>query len=202
MRLPTEITGGFLSPERGNVMTIKKRIAIVRGRNMRRFFSVFAVSGILFLLPASPVYCEAVTVWGVNVVEHGIYVAQMQQGEKIEQALGGRQRIVGQMHFLEETYKIPAVLGTRFGFTYTINGMPKQSVVPIKIIKRHPGLKDPEKGQEVVSQEYVTQQKIGEVCGTGYGFDHSWELVPGKWTFEISYEDNILVDISFDVYKP
>ena len=33
-------------------------------------------------------------------------------------------------------------------------------------------------------------------------FEQEWELVPGRWSFEISRDGNKLAERSFTVYKP
>lgn len=143
-----------------------------------------------------------VEVWGVDVINFGTYSAAIQQMEDITHSPGGRRRIVTKTRFLEETTRIPAVLGTRFGFRYVVNGIPKKEKVCIKVRKIYPGLKDPRNDNLLYSHEYIREHEIGEIYGTGYGFDHDWELVPGEWVFQLLYEGKILGEISFEVYKP
>ena len=169
---------------------------------MKKLCSLWLFLGLLSWSLIFATTCPAVEVWGVDVLQHGTYMTQVGQVEEAEDSPAERQRLVTGTEFFEETFNIPAVLGTRFGFTYVINGIPKGDIVPIRIRKLFPGLKDPRRDQVLYSHEDVREHEIGKVYGIGYGFDHDWELVPGKWTFEIFYEGNMLAEISFDVYQP
>ncbi len=144
---------------------------------------------------------EKVDVWGVDIIKYGSYLAKTEQTEYITETPGGRCHIVTETEFIEQTFRIPAILGIRFGFRYRINGTPDGKTVPIRIKKIYPGLKDPMKPNVTYSHEYVGTHEIGHVYGTGYGFDHAWELVTGMWTFQLLYESKILGEISFEVYK-
>lgn len=115
---------------------------------------------------------------------------------------GGRRRVVTGTEFVDETFRIPARPGVRFGFRYTISGIPKGQPVSIKIRKRYPGLKDPKKTDIMYSHDYVKTHQIGRPYGTGYGFDHPWERVPGRWAFQFLYKERPLGEIAFEVYNP
>ena len=144
----------------------------------------------------------AVEVWGVHVVRFGIYSAQVQEVEAVAQSPGGKRRVVMEPTFLEETFRVPAMLGTRFGFRYVINGSPDGTAIPIVIKKNYPGLKDPRHEKPLYHHAYAKTHEIGQVYGTGYGFDHEWELVEGTWTFQLFYENKMLGEVSFEVYNP
>jgi hypothetical protein len=130
---------------------------------------------------------EAVEVWGVDVVRFGIYSPEVKQVEDVAKSHGGKRRVVMETEFLEETFRIPAIPGTRFGFRYVINGAVEGTAIPIIIKKTYPGLKDPRHEKPLFHNEYVKTHEIGTVYGTGYGFDHHWELVHGTWTFQLFY---------------
>ena len=156
-------------------------------------------------LLCSPAIClsnEQTEVWGIDIVEYGSYRAEIKRMENMPKTPGGRRRIVTATEFVEKTFRIPAVLGIRFGFTYSVSGTPKGISVPIKIRKKYPGLKDPKKSEVIYSHNYIKLHEIGRSYGTGYGFDHPWELVPGTWTFQFFYKDEPLGEIVFEVYKP
>lgn len=145
---------------------------------------------------------QTVEVWGVEVVRYGTYAAEVRHVEETEKTPGGKRRVVTAPTFHEETFRIPAVLGTRFGFRYIINGIPDGAEIPIVIRKTYPGLKDPRYDKRIINHEYTRIHRIGEPNGTGYGFDHPWELVCGTWTFQLLYEGDILGEVSFEIYHP
>ncbi|MBW2107958.1 MAG: DUF3859 domain-containing protein, partial [Deltaproteobacteria bacterium] len=61
---------------------------------------------------------------------------------------------------------------------------------------------DPRRKEILYSHEYTRIHKIGGIYGTGYGFDHPWELVSGRWTFQLLYDKKILAELTFKVYNP
>ena len=145
---------------------------------------------------------EAVEIWGIDVVRFGIYSAAVKQVEDVAQSPGGKRRVVMETEFLEETFKIPAILGTRFGFRYVVNGVPEGAAIPILIKKTYPGLKDPRHKKPLFHHQYVKTHEIGRAYGTGYGFDHNWELVHGTWVFQLFFEEKLLGEVVFEVYNP
>jgi len=171
-------------------MKIQKNICIVA-----------LVLAVVFFVPIS-LGAETVEVWGVDVVQYGTYAAKVQEVEETEKSPGGKRRVVMVPEFHEETFRIPAILGTRFGFRYIINGVPNGAEIPIVIRKTYPGLKDPRYDKPIFNHAYTQIHRIGEPNGTGYGFDHPWELVCGTWTFQLLYEGKILGEVSFEVYNP
>ncbi len=168
---------------------------------MKRLQTAICLAIAFAISTASCLASEKIDVWGVDIINYGPYRAKTQQIEKTTETPGGRCHIIAETEFIEQTLKIPAILGIRFGFRYRINGTPKGKTVPIKIKKTYPGLKDPMKPNVIYSHDYIGTHKIGLVYGTGYGFDHAWELVPGMWTFQLIYESKILGEISFEVYE-
>lgn len=141
-------------------------------------------------------------IWGVDVIAYGTYQITGQEMLPEGGIPGGRVHWVNRAEFRKQTFEVPAVLGTRFGFRYVINGVPAGAQVPIVIRKIYPGLKDPARKEIVYGHEYTRNHKIGETYGTGYGFDHPWELVSGPWTFQLLYRKKILAELTFKVYNP
>ena len=62
------------------------------------------------------------------------------------------------------------------------------------------------KGKPQRHDTYVVRRQADEtgVCigGVTYGFDHKYELVPGKWKFEIWSGGKNLLEKEFTVHKP
>lgn len=104
------------------------------------------------------------------------------------------------VRFTEFTKEIPARQGLNFGFEYTINSTPRGGKIPIRSIIRfpEPGLQEPSGKHYLESVEHKSVT-IGERSLHGYGFDESWEVLPGKWVFEIWYKEARLIKQTFDV---
>lgn len=107
---------------------------------------------------------------------------------------------VSGVRFLDRTTEVPGTLGTNFGFQYRLNTTPEGQKVAIKSVIRFPdgGLQHPS-GQiyeQSVEHKYI---KVGEIGLHGYGFDESWEIVPGQWRFEIWHGEVRLIRKTFTV---
>lgn len=99
------------------------------------------------------------------------------------------------------TNRIPMILGTEFGIEYRINTKPKGRPISITTVIRFPeaGLKQP--GGRNYSKSMETKRvSVGEPQLHGYGFDESWELVPGEWVFEVWHKKAKLISKKFTVY--
>jgi hypothetical protein len=53
----------------------------------------------------------------------------------------------------------------------------------------------------VLESRITRNKKIGETLYLGYGFENEWEIVPGTWTFAVSYQGKELAKQSFTVSK-
>ena len=122
--------------------------------------------------------------------------------ENVPTTASGTHNVVDNIELVQRTDHIPAIRGTRFGFRFIIKGSSQGQ--QIKIVRRNlvPGLRNPKTGNIFYSYEYELAKNIGEETYAGYSFDENWELIPGKWTFQIFYEGRKLAEKTFNVYKP
>jgi hypothetical protein len=137
-----------------------------------------------------------------EVIEFGTFeLAGPQLTIPNAKTLDGAERNAPAARFTRQTDKIPAQVGTQFGFRFKLTNLPAVGSVDLKTIVKHPPIKD-EKG--VVEREYtvtttlpVTDGYVSEV--TGYSLDRPEELVPGVWIFEHWYRGRKLVTQTFSV---
>lgn len=106
------------------------------------------------------------------------------------------------VRFVEYTNEIPARLGVNFGFEYSINSTPRGAKIPVRSIIRfpEPGLQHPS-GKHYAESIEEKHIKIGDSSLHGYGFDESWEIVPGQWVFEIWHRNARLIRKTFTVVE-
>lgn len=104
----------------------------------------------------------------------------------------------------EDTATLHARIGLEFGIQYVIVGSPKGALVPIRIVNVYPnqGLRNPKTHRIVRRVEFVRNKIVGDVIDAGYAFENGWEIVPGRWRFELWYKNRELVEQSFIVRKP
>ena len=81
----------------------------------------------------------------------------------------------------------------------------QQLGIPQEMVLNFPpqGLRNPNTGDMMHTVKIAFPNlKIGALCLFGYGFDNSWEIVPGVWTEQIWYQDRMLAERTFTVTKP
>ncbi len=102
-----------------------------------------------------------------------------------------------QRFLVANTDTIPAVIGTRFGFNYVITGEPRDGNVSIVKITKYP---DPgmRRNDGLVHADTTRfSVSLNTLRYTGYRFDHDYELIPGKWQFEIWHDRKMLLSQAF-----
>ena len=105
--------------------------------------------------------------------------------------------------FIERTNQIPANLGTTFAFKFKITGVTEKDTADYKLVVIHPPFKNA-KGE--IERQYSAvkswpTQDFTLTTITGYRLNHSDELIPGIWTFEIWYHSQKVVLQSFNVVR-
>jgi hypothetical protein len=153
-----------------------------------------------------PLHChagEAVRVEDIQIVDIGIYDAEVKTRVEDPSLVSGGRRLVSNIKFVGKTDRVPGRLGVQFGYRYKIIGEPAGATVPLKFVLRYPepGLKNPKNGATRLVDEFTQDRTIGDIHARGYGFDSAWEIVSGVWTFEVWYQDRMLKDQKFTVVK-
>jgi hypothetical protein len=107
---------------------------------------------------------------------------------------------VEDIRLLQHTSDIPGVLGTEFGMLYKINSTPKGAQFQVTSVIKFPegGLTD-EKGKVYEQATETFNVAIGERSFYCFGFDEQWEIVPGKWVFQIWHKNSRLAQRTFNV---
>ncbi len=143
----------------------------------------------------------AVEVTGVKVVESGIfkYVSSRQTGTTPQ---GVSVIAVRGYKLVKSTQRVPAVLGTVFGFSFMLNGQPKGYRETFLGVVTCPGLHVPGKHGVVRRTAAHLKYIIGKKHYFTWEFTRPWEVVPGKWTLQLVYKGKVMAQKSFVVYKP
>lgn len=98
------------------------------------------------------------------------------------------------------TTTVPAILGLHFGFRFRVQGQPEGRVVTLRKDVTYPAsVKPPGALQQITGYEHTVARSIDEVSFAGYGFDYSWELMPGTWIFRLLEGDRALAEQRFRV---
>jgi Domain of unknown function (DUF3859) len=140
------------------------------------------------------------------VTESGEYVAATAEEVRTPGTSSGTSRRIdlNSVKFTTRSQEVVAKAGVRFGLRFTVSGLPGNTRITFRKVVTHPEMHKPDgttsKGY-VVDQNYTTSAE-GVVTGVeGYGLDLPYELVTGKWRFEIWYGDHKLAEEEYTVVK-
>jgi hypothetical protein len=139
-----------------------------------------------------------------KVVSYGIFtVSGKEEIVRSPETPSGVTRIpAGNPLLTAATNRIPAKLGVRFGMWYQVdNVVAADGEIEVTKIARHPTITKPD-GTTSKGFTFIEKARIkdGGVLGwTGYGFDQPYELVPGRWEFEMAIKGKTVCKHEFTV---
>ncbi|MGF1686185.1 DUF3859 domain-containing protein [Photobacterium japonica] len=136
--------------------------------------------------------CSTTPTTHMTLAEKGQYVANTDNATE-----GNNLGVISNIAFIDESNIIPAVKGTRFGMSYDVTGEDTQVVHKITF----PPMKDPKTGNMIDSVSYNQAITTGNTF-FGYYISEDWEVVPGKWTFSIIHDDDVVLTEEFTLEKP
>ena len=159
---------------------------------------------VFFLFPVLQAQTPEARIDHVTVTERGVFEFKDLKDIPNEHSASRMGHLAANFILVEDTPTIPAKLGIHFGFRFLVVGQPAGAIVPLKIIRKfpEPGITNPATGKTTHQEGHTVRMALGTGDVTGYGFDHDFELVPGKWIWEVWSGDRKLAEQSFDVVEP
>jgi hypothetical protein len=103
---------------------------------------------------------------------------------------------------IKRTKTIKAELGTQFGFTYCASGLPDDDAVyEMEYEVSHPPMlvADGTIRTRFSRMRQVRSENGMINNGVGFTFNYEWELVPGVWTLDVRYKNNVVFSRQFVV---
>ena len=157
---------------------------------------VFALAMLMYVISVA----NAQQISSVEIIEYGIYTADITTTQQDSSALGAHNTVSNIRHAATTT-TIPAQIGVHFGFRYRVNGSPQGEKVELKRVTIFPpaGLKSPKSPQTLQKNENTIVRSIGATSYTDYSFDDDWELVSGTWTIQLWHGERKLAEKAFTV---
>ena len=101
--------------------------------------------------------------------------------------------------FLAPPDQVRARVGTSIGMQVRIEGPEFLAIVPLRTRVTHPPITDPNTGKRTRVDEWDNPMNARFPRFTGWRFDNSWELVPGKWTIDLLHEGKVIARQKFRV---
>ena len=133
----------------------------------------------------------------MTLAEKGQYVANTDSATEIAGLPSDKLAVISNIAFIDESNIVPAVKGTRFGLSYDVTGEDTQVIHQISF----PPMTDPKTGKTVESITYNQAITTGNTF-FGYYLSEDWEVVPGKWTFSVIMDDDVVLTEEFTLEKP
>ena len=114
--------------------------------------------------------------------------------------------VVGYPRVALATNQVPAKLGSLFGFHFEINGLPyaNGNLLLVTITRVHPTFTLPD-GKRSNGGSVVYRLPISRGRADGWAtqrLDHNYQLLPGKWHYELKVLGSTLLEQTFDVVAP
>jgi len=126
----------------------------------------------------------------IEIVEKGIYRAQVVKQVDEPNVLSGHRMVYGKRELVKDTTTIPATKGIQFGIRFLVVGQPKDAKVPVRVIAIYPkgGRYNPNNGKTAKQDEWTVSATIGGSSNYFY-FTLKWGFVPGIWTLQLWDKD-------------
>jgi hypothetical protein len=142
----------------------------------------------------------SVQIKDAEIISYGIYDIQT-SGETIKNKMAeeGERVLMEDYALKRQTTKIPGEIGTYFGFEYILRGSPDAVGKPV-LLKIHTEQKNPNNDQIVLFESETPEEAyIGDIQLVAYKISNRFETMPGKWQFELIYDDKPVENITFFV---
>lgn len=146
---------------------------------------------------------EYIDVYGIDIIEYGLYTGHTMNKTTNESLPTGGRNILSKISLIKETDSIPAKIGNMFGFRYKIKGglIGSEAKITKVLIYPPPGLVNPVTHKTFFKSSFSLKKKLGKTSYTGYTFEKEWELVPGEWTIQLLYGNRKLTEKKFNITK-
>ena len=165
---------------------------------MRVFLAILLVISMVSLVS----FISAAEEVHIYITEYGIYEAVIEKNKATLETASGVSNLK-EPKLIEQTVKIPAALGKRFGYRFIVSGDIQEKSVDIVLRVRSPRITRPSDNKEFSVQEVLLKKiLLGQKQYVDYGLSNSWELVPGLWSMQLFYKDKLLAEKTFTVYAP
>ena len=138
-----------------------------------------------------------------EIVDYGIYTGEqneviLETNTPTGSVLQGR----GVSRLVKQTTKIPAKLGTQFGFRFVVHGKKEDGEIKLHTVWLYPEITDSKTGRKSTRFDANCHGKPEDRNdGIMWTFTEPSELVSGEWTFQVYRDGEKILEKRFDVEK-
>jgi len=118
--------------------------------------------------------------------------------EKQKNSPSGELTLSNNFKLIEQTNKIPASLGQRFGVEYILQSNVTTDIIVEQVWIFPTSIKN-EKGKIYKELRYKAEKPTNDETYSVYAFDKEFEIVKGEWIFQMIYNGNLLCEKKFYV---
>lgn len=108
--------------------------------------------------------------------------------------------------FVERTDRIPLRAGMAMAMDYEVSGLPPDRPITLLHVKRFPLMTAPDGRTSTQSSATLNaRSKDGAWRGRQYWVfepEYPFEFVPGAWSFQVYYENCLLLEKTFTAFRP
>jgi hypothetical protein len=158
---------------------------------------------LLVLALSAAASARAQEVERIEIVEWGLYRHDITGVIPAPDSPLGTRNVVDNVRLDQATTTVPALVGMKFGYRFTVVGRNPGASVRLKYVARFPerGLRNPVSGRTYASSEFYSDVTVGEITYRGYSFDFDWEVETGPWTLEVWHDGRKLAEKTFMVTR-
>jgi len=150
-----------------------------------------------------PALASAQSVEKATMLEFGIYDPAKQERIPDASAPGGYILKGFTETLVSKTNSVPATVGTKFGFRYTLKPKAGAELARLTIVYVFPEMTNPETGKGFTRHVGRVLYKFGAPAPyVIYNLEEEWEAVPGKWTLQIWEGKTKVIEKEFTLVKP
>lgn len=136
----------------------------------------------------------------IRITTFGIYsVVDINRVVSTPKTIARQSNLMHSARLVKSTDVVPARIDTIFGFEFQLPhiGRLEEVILTIKLI--HPPMKEPGSMNAATEGEHDVFVDFSNRQVAFFCFNRDWELVPGKWTFQVYYKEQLLTEKSFSV---
>jgi len=157
---------------------------------------------VLTLICLAPTLVVAQDVKKANMLEFGIYGPSKQERIPDPGAPGGYILKGFTETLVSETNRVPATVGTKFGFRYVLEPNAGAKHAQLTIVYSFPEMTNPESGESFTHHVGHVQYTFGAPATyVIYDLEEDWEAIPGRWVLQIWEGKTKLLEKEFELVK-
>ncbi len=137
----------------------------------------------------------------IHIIDYGIYSTGATRIVPADNPMGHTNQSK-RFDLLSLTDKVPAVVGSKFGFSFEISERAGRKFYKLTRVIKTPRITNPANGKSTEIFRDIVRVVANRKLFAGYIFEYEWELAPGDYTVQLFNGKELLAEKTFHIYKP